>query len=87
MSQEFLNQVFRYRPRDNLLNFHFWAAIPTPPLLPIDTQAIERAFGGASQALLDWLQETEGQWIERPELEQLRALTTQKEPTVTVLFG
>ena len=79
--------IFQMPPHDNLLNFHFRAAIPNPPLLPTAIQAIDQAFGAVSRALLDWPQETEGQWIERPELEQLRMLATQKEPTVTVLLG
>ena len=79
--------IFQVPPHDNLLNFHFRAAIPNPPLLPTAIQAIDQAFGAVSRALLDWPQETEGQWIERPELEQLRMLATQKEPTVTALLG
>ena len=78
---------FQVPSHDDLLNPHSRVAGPTPPLSPIDTQAIKRAFGTVSRALLDWPQETEGQWIERPELEQLRALATQKGPMLTVLLG
>ncbi len=40
-----------------------------------------------SRVLLGWPQETDGNWIERPELEQLHALTMEKQSVVTVLLG
>ena len=59
----------------------------TPLPAPLDVEAIERALSNVSQVLLGWPQEINGQWIERPELEQLLALITGKEPVVTVLLG
>ena len=58
---------------------------PEPP--PLDVDAVSQAFGAASRLLLKWPQETDGHWIERPELERLHALTRQAEPRVTVLLG
>ena len=60
-----------------------------PPCLPmsLDVSAVEQAFGGVSTALLNWPQETDGHWIERPELDQLHDLTTREESAVTVLLG
>ena len=54
---------------------------------PLDVEATEQAFGVVSRVLLGWPQETNGQWIERPELEQLHALISGKESVVTVLLG
>ena len=59
----------------------------TPLPAPLDVETIERAFGVVSQVLLGWPQETDGKWIERPELEQLHHLITAKESVVTVLLG
>ena len=59
--------------------------VPIPS--PLNIEAIERAFGVVSQVLLGWPQETDGKWIERPELEQLHALISGKESAVTVLLG
>ena len=61
----------------------------TPPraLTPSDIGAIGHAFGAVSQALLGWPQDTDGQWIERPELERLRELAMRDQPTVTALLG
>ena len=62
--------------------------VPTRRPLPLfNSNEIEKCFHSVSRALLDWPQETEGQWIERPELEQLYALTAQGKPAVTVLLG
>lgn len=36
-----------------------------------DVQTIKEKFGDASRLLLDWPQETDGQWMDRPELDQL----------------
>lgn len=54
-------------------------------LPPIDK--LERAFRPVSRMLLDWPQETAGQWIERPELPRLRELTSRSSPSVTILLG
>ena len=56
-------------------------------LPPIDIDKLERAFRPVSRMLLDWPQETEGHWIERPELPRLRELTTSSSPSVTILLG
>ncbi len=72
-----------------------------PPLVPsthgatktsdeegrIDVTAVRRAFGEASRLLLGWPQDTDGQWIDRPELDQLHSRATQEEPALTVLLG
>lgn len=50
-------------------------------------EAIERAFGNVSRVLLGWPQETDGQWIERPELERMHALAGQPETNIAVLLG
>ena len=60
---------------------------PPRTLTRSDIGAIGRAFGAVSQALLGWPQETDGQWIERPELERLRELAMRDQPTVTALLG
>ena len=56
-------------------------------LPPVDIDKLEQTFRPVSRMLLDWPQETEGHWIERPELSQLRDLTTRRSPSVTVLLG
>ena len=56
-------------------------------LPPIDIDKLERAFRLVSRMLLDWPQETEGRWIERPELARLRELTSHESPSVTILLG
>lgn len=56
-------------------------------LPPIDIDKLERAFRAVSRMLLNWPQETAEHWIERPELTQLRELTTRSSPSVTVLLG
>ena len=60
-----------------------------PTRLPalIDVQAVQQVFGSVSTALLNWPQEIDGQWIERPELAQLHEITTRSQSTVTVLLG
>ena len=62
-------------------------APPPRTLTPSDVGAIGHAFGAVSQALLGWPQDTDGQWIERPELERLRELAMRDQPTVTALLG
>ena len=61
--------------------------IPTRPSIPLDTSAVERTFAAASKELLNWPQATDGQWIDRPELDQLYGLTNQDKSAVTVLLG
>ena len=56
-------------------------------LPPIEIDKLERAFRPVSRMLLDWPQETEGRWIERPELPRLRELTSHDSPSVTILLG
>ena len=72
-----------------------------PPLVPpsrgattpldvgahIDVSDVRRAFGEASRLLLGWPQDTDGHWIDRPELDQLHSRATQEEPALTVLLG
>jgi hypothetical protein len=53
----------------------------------MDRDAVMRAFGAASRLLLGWPQYSEGDWIERPELERLHALALQSEPVLCVLLG
>ena len=60
---------------------------PTRLPMSLDVSAVEQAFGGISTALLNWPQETDGHWVERPELDQLHDLTTRDESAVTVLLG
>ena len=60
---------------------------PAITLQPKDIDNVERALRVVSRMVLDWPQETEGHWIERPELSQLRELTTRSSPSVTILLG
>ena len=53
----------------------------------IDVGEIKLAFGEASRVLLGWPQETDGHWIDRPELIELADVARQEKPTVTVLLG
>ena len=62
-------------------------APPPRTLTPSDIEAIGHAFGAVSEALLGWPQDTDGQWIERPELERLRELAMRDQPAVTALLG
>ena len=57
----------------------------SPQLL--DVHAVRQAFGIVSTTLLNWPQEIGGEWIARPEFEQLVELTTSKEPRVTAVLG
>ena len=64
--------------------------VPVPGSVPAympDIDKVERAFRAVSRMLLDWPQETDGHWIERPELSRLRELTTGNSPSVTILLG
>ena len=62
-----------------------WARPITSPT--IDSNDIERAFHAVSRVLLDWPQEIDGHWIERPELSRLHELTANRSSSVTVLLG
>jgi hypothetical protein len=53
----------------------------------LNQSAVSAAFGRASTALLDWPQLSAGQWIERPELEELRKAASSTENPVTILVG
>lgn len=59
------------------------------PLREVDgSQAdILRIFGNASHALLGWPQETGGQWMHRPEFDELQAALDQDRSSLTVLLG
>ena len=52
-----------------------------------DLQAVRRSFAIVSKTLLSWPQETEGEWIERPELDHLYELVTQNRSEVIALLG
>ena len=58
-----------------------------PTLPPIDVDKFERVFRPVSRTLLDWPQETDGHWIERPELPRLLESTSRRSPSVTMLLG
>ena len=55
--------------------------------LTLNVKAVRQAFGAVSHTLLNWPQNTEGQWIKRPELNQLHELTNRGDSTVTTLLG
>jgi hypothetical protein len=65
--------------------------IPSPePSSPAPSQShvdILRIFGDASHALMGWPQDTAGYWIQRPELEDLRAILTRNPSSFTALLG
>ena len=52
-----------------------------------DLQAVRRSMAVVSRTLLSWPQETGGEWIERPELNDLYELTTQHQSHVIALLG
>ena len=62
-------------------------ATPIVPFSSAVRHDIERVFGTISRTLLNWPQEIDGQWIDRPELDRLHELTTQNPSAVTVLLG
>lgn len=51
------------------------------------TTDILRIFGNASHALLGWSQEIGGQWMHRPEFDELQAALDQDRSSLTVLLG
>lgn len=63
------------------------SANATEPSLSVDIAEVQALFGDASRLLLNWPQETNGHWIERPQLHVLRQRTTEERKTPTVLLG
>ena len=63
------------------------SATATEPSASVDIAEVQRLFGDASRLLLAWPQETNGQWIERPQLDVLRQRTTEERRTPAVLLG
>ncbi len=74
-------------PIDGALSLGFQDIVPTHLPMSLDAPAVDRAFGVVSKGLLNWPQETDGQWIVRPELDQLHDRATRDESAVTVLLG
>ena len=72
---------------DGSISHSIQGIVSTSMPISLDTRSIERTFGAVSQGLLNWPQETDGHWIERPEFEQLYALTTRDKSEITVLLG
>ena len=58
-----------------------------PHATAVDVQALREAFCSVSTTLLNWPQETDGQWIERPELDRLYELSCSAGPSITALLG
>lgn len=58
-----------------------------PQAPPLARSEVEGIFGTASGALLGWPQETDGQWIERPELAALEEAVASDDFGVTALLG
>lgn len=69
------------------LTLRFDSVEPTKRSALLDVQSVQQAFGTISTALLNWPQDTDGQWIERLELDRLHEMTTRSQPAVTVLLG
>ena len=72
---------------DGSLNLNIGGLRATKRSMPAEVQAVRRAFGHVSRGLLNWPQEILGQWIERPELDQLYELTSRPIPSVTAILG
>lgn len=72
---------------DKNLGFSACDIGPTKRSKFLDADALKRAFGVVSTDLLNWPQETAGEWIDRPELDELVKLTTSREQSVTVILG
>ena len=77
----------RMKPPDISIGVRPPPATPHVPISPEVSQAIERVFGNVSRMLLNWPQEIDGQWIDRPELQRLHELTSREPAAVTVLLG
>ncbi len=73
--------------RDGHLASQSHGVMPVKNSSQLNVQAIRQEFRSVSSALLNWPQEIGSQWLERPELDSLHALTTQKKTPVTVLLG
>ena len=67
------------------LGFGDFESMKHPALL--DVHAVQRSFRVVSTALLNWPQEVAGEWIARPELDELVRLTTSQEQSVTAILG
>ena len=72
---------------EGFLKFESSGMQATISSMQLNVQAIRKEFASFSSALLNWPQETAGQWINRPELDQLYGLTTRNQMAVTVLLG
>ena len=72
---------------DGYLTFQSRDKEPLKKPIQLNVDAVQKEFKTVSSALLNWPQEIEGHWIERPELDQLYKLTTQNKVSVTVLLG
>jgi hypothetical protein len=54
---------------------------------PDRRDAVIGLFGAASQALLEWPQVTDGHWIERPEVERINQLLSNRDTKLVSLLG
>ena len=72
---------------DGQLGLGFGNLELTKKSLLLDVHAVQQSFGVVSTALLNWPQEIAGEWIERPELDELVKLTTSQERSVTAILG
>ena len=52
-----------------------------------ETTELIRILGNASTALLSWPQETDGHWIDRPQLEELQEVISSEDSSLAVLAG
>ena len=78
---------FQIAHGEGYLTFESRGVEPTMSSLQLNVQAIREEFHSISSALLNWPQEIKGQWIKRPEFNQLHELTAQDQISVTVLIG
>ena len=67
---------------------------PRPAVVPPSTwpddmasQRVRKLLGAASSNLLTWPQDTNGRWIERPELDQLRVALSESDGRAIALLG
>lgn len=72
---------------EGFLTFKSSVMEPTMSSIELNLHAIQNNFRSISSPLLDWPQEIDGKWIDRPELDQLYGLTTQEKKYVTVVLG
>ena len=80
-------QCAQLQQTDGAPTFNFQCTTSTHSSTSLNVPAVKQALDGVSKGLLNWPQETNGYWIERPELNQLYQLITQPDSTVTVLLG